>query len=445
MIARTWTATDCAGNSSSCVQTITIVDDEAPVIACPADATFDCVLGDAGTATATDNCDDSPTVGSSDVASLDACGLGTIIRTWTATDCAGNSSSCVQTITIVDDEAPVIACPADATFDCVLGDAGTATATDNCDDSPTVGSSDVASLDACGLGTITRTWTATDCAGNSSSCVQTITIVDDEAPVIACPADATFDCVLGDAGTATATDNCDDSPTVGSSDVASLDACGLGTIIRTWTATDCAGNSSSCVQTITIVDDEAPVIACPADATFDCVLGDAGTATATDNCDDSPTVGSSDVASLDACGLGTITRTWTATDCAGNSSSCVQTITIVDDEAPVIACPADATFDCVLGDAGTATATDNCDDSPTVGSSDVASLDACGLGTIIRTWTATDCAGNSSSCVQTITIVDDEAPVIACPADATFDCVLGDAGTATATDNCDDSPTVGSQ
>ena len=38
----------------------------------------------------------------------------------------------------------------------------------------------------------------------------------------------------------------------------------------------------------------------------------------------------------DACGLGTVTRTWTATDCAGNSSTDSQTITIEDNTAPVI-------------------------------------------------------------------------------------------------------------
>ncbi len=445
-ITRTWTATDCAGNSSTCVQTITIKDDTPPVITCPGDKVFDCVEGDGGTATATDNCTDAIAIqiSSSDVSNLDACGLGTITRTWTATDCAGNSSTCVQTITIKDDTPPVITCPGDKVFDCVEGDGGTATATDNCTDAVDIqiSSSDVSNLDACGLGTITRTWTATDCAGNSSTCVQTITIKDDTPPVITCPGDKVFDCVEGDGGTATATDNCTDAVDIqiSSSDVSNLDACGLGTITRTWTATDCAGNSSTCVQTITIKDDTPPVITCPGDKVFDCVEGDGGTATATDNCTDAVDIqiSSSDVSNLDACGLGTITRTWTATDCAGNSSTCVQTITIKDDTPPVITCPGDKVFDCVEGDGGTATATDNCTDAVDIqiSSSDVSNLDACGLGTITRTWTATDCAGNSSTCVQTITIKDDTPPTISCPANETFDCTLGDAGSATASDNC---------
>jgi len=67
-----------------------------------------------------------------------------------------------------------------------------------------------------------------------------------------------------------------------------------------------------------------------------------GTATATDNCDNSPTINGtrSDNLPLDApYPKGTTTITWTATDHAtptNNQSSCQQTITVEDHEAPVI-------------------------------------------------------------------------------------------------------------
>ena len=50
--------------------------------------------------------------------------------------------------------------------------------------------------------------------------------------------------------------------------------------------------------------------------------------------------------------------------------------------------------------------------------------DVCGgVGTVIRTWTATDCTGNSVSATQTLTFVDTTDPVLSgVPADATLEC-----------------------
>ncbi|WP_042247377.1 HYR domain-containing protein, partial [Jejuia pallidilutea] len=42
------------------------------------------------------------------------------------------------------------------------------------------------------------------------------------------------------------------------------------------------------------------------------------------------------------------------------------------------------------------------------------------LGDTIVIWTVTDAAGNTTTCTQTVTVTDDEDPVIAtCPADVT--------------------------
>ena len=53
-------------------------------------------------------------------------------------------------------------------------------------------------------------------------------------------------------------------------------------------------------------------------------MGDAGMATATDNCDGDLVPTYSDDVVLEHCGV--ITRTWTVTDCAGNTTSGVQMI-----------------------------------------------------------------------------------------------------------------------
>jgi hypothetical protein len=142
--------------------------------------------GTTGQATATDTCG-SVTITYIDVSVPGSGDTETITRTWTATDECGNSSTCVQKITVVDTTPPVITCPPDLTLECPAetspSTTGQATATDTCG-SVTITYIDV-SVPGCGdTETITRTWTASDDCGNSSTCVQTITVVDTTPPEV---------------------------------------------------------------------------------------------------------------------------------------------------------------------------------------------------------------------------------------------------------------------
>ena len=325
--------------------------------------------------------------------------------------------ACEQIITIDDSTAPVISCPADVTIECDESsdpsNTGEATATDNCDTAPTITFTDATAAGTCPQeSVITRTWTATDACGNSSTCDQIITIDDSTAPVITCPADVTIECDESTAplntGSATATDNCDGDPVITFSDATAAGACPQESVItRTWTATDACGNSSTCDQIITIDDSVAPVITCPADVTIECDESsdpsNTGSATATDNCDTAPTITFTDATAAGTCPQeSVITRTWTATDACGNSSTCDQIITIDDSVAPVITCPADVTIECDESTAplntGSATATDNCDGTPVVTFTDATAAGTCPQESVItRTWTATDACGNSTS------------------------------------------------
>lgn len=94
---------------------------------------------------------------------------------------------------------------------------------------------------------------------------------------------------------------------------------------------------------------------------------------------------------------------------------------------------------------GFALATDNCEPFPAVSYSDSALSGGCSpsTGTFQRTWTATDACGNSTSYVQTITVVDTTPPVVdagpdpaAYPADAGGCTALVTWSAASATDNC---------
>jgi hypothetical protein len=481
-ITRTWIATDDCGNSTTCSQVITVDDSTPPTITdCPDNITIECdestLPGNTGMATATDNCDGMPTVTYSDVtaASQTCVQEYTITRTWLATDDCGNSTTCTQVITIDDSTPPTITdCPDNITIECdestLPGNTGMATATDNCDGMPTVTYSDVtaASQTCVQEYTITRTWLATDDCGNRTTCIQVITIDDSTPPTITdCPDNITIECdestLPGNTGMATATDNCDGMPTVTYSDVtaASQTCVQEYTITRTWLATDDCGNSTTCTQVITIDDSTPPTITdCPDNITIECdestLPGNTGMATATDNCDGMPTVTYSDVtaASQTCVQEYTITRTWLATDDCGNSTTCTQVITIDDSTPPTITdCPDNITIECdestLPGNTGMATATDNCDGMPTVTyADDTYTTEVCANEYVIdRTWIVTDDCGNSSTCLQTILIVDTTPPVITtCPVDVTIECTDSTlpsfTGTAVATDNCDSAPIV---
>jgi len=497
-ILRTWTATDACGLTSTCIQTITITN-EAPTLVCDnLDVTVSCNEStDTGllpSPTVTDDCTPTNNItltSTDDNTNVSECGSeGFILRTWTATDACGLTSTCIQTITITN-EAPVLVCAnLDITIECDAdinpdNNAGlpTPTVTDDC---TPVGEIDLTYVDAdqgtpeCNGNrrTILRTWTATDACGLTATCVQTIQIDDRTNPVITCPADVTAECdaVLDPAtnpslGRATATDNCSDVAGITIDYVDNTDGltlCGgnAGQIQRTWTATDECGNSTSCVQIITIEDNTPPTLDCSglSNPTVDCTADldpannpTLGTPTFTDNCSDNANVTlvyNDDNSGLTECGgiAGTIIRTWTATDECGNSATCSQTITIADNEAPVITCPEMLEVSCTdvtdPSATGMPTATDNCDPNPelTFVDSGAPTGDGCeGIaGAITRTWTATDACGNMATCTQIITIVDNEAPVITCPTNAvTVECDEDldpannpNLGQPTATDDC---------
>ena len=432
-VVRTFTATDDCGNSTSATQTITVEDTTAPEFtSIPADYTSECsddlILDDA---TASDNCGEVTIDVSSETIAGDAAGNYTVVRTFTATDDAGNSTSATQTITVEDTTAPEFtSIPADYTSECsddlILDDA---TASDNCGEVTIEVSSETIAGDAAGNYTVVRTFTATDDAGNSTSATQTITVEDTTAPEFtSIPADYTSECsddlILDDA---TASDNCGEVTIEVSSETIAGDAAGNYTVVRTFTATDDAGNSTSATQTITVEDTTAPEFtSIPADYTSECsddlILDDA---TASDNCGEVTIEVSSETIAGDAAGNYTVVRTFTATDDAGNSTSATQTITVEDTTAPEFtSIPADYTSECsddlILDDA---TASDNCGEVTIEVSSETIAGDAAGNYTVVRTFTATDDAGNSTSATQTITVEDTTAPEFtSIPADYTSEC-----------------------
>lgn len=95
----------------------------------------------------------------------------------------------------------------------------------------------------------------------------------------------------------------------------------------------------------------APALSCPTAVTVECHESTApvntGSATSLDNCDPMPTVVfSNSVASGDCAQAAIITRTWTAMDIFGNSTQCVQVITVADTAAPNLTVPGNVNISC---------------------------------------------------------------------------------------------------
>ena len=224
--------------------------------------------------------------------------------------------------------------PADYTVECdddlTLLDA---TAEDNCSDVSISVSSVTTPGNASGNYTLTRTFTATDDAGNNSSATQTITVQDTTAPAFTfVPADYTVECTdpmpMEDA---TALDNCGEVTIEVSSETMAGNATGNYTIVRTSPPPTMQATPVA-TQTITVTDTTAPEFTnFPEDTVLECsdelpLL----TATATDGCGPVSVTFSDAITPGDATGNYTVARTITATDDAGNATSAVQTITVQD-------------------------------------------------------------------------------------------------------------------
>lgn len=447
-LIRTFTASDDCGNFTTAVQNIIVTDEIAPeftsvpadyTISCEQELTFD-------EATATDNCGEVIITEETETIEGDCAGDYTLIRTFTATDDCGNSTTALQTIIVTDEISPVFTfVPADYTRSCnqqlIFDDA---TATDNCGEVQIDVTSQTIEGNCAGNYVIIRTFIASDDCGNSTSATQTITVVDEIPPFFTfVPQGYTTSCdeeLLLES--AIATDNCGQVNMQLSTETIEGTCAGDYSLIRTFLATDECGNTNTATQVIVVVDEQGPEFtSVPEDYTISCeqeLIFDP--ATAEDNCGETTLNTEVETIAGRCEGDYTIIRTFTATDDCGNSTVATQTITVVDEQAPVfISVPADYTAACdedlVFDDA---TATDNCGQISLDVTSETISGLCAGQFSVVRTFVATDDCGNSAVASQTITVIDEEAPVFTqVPADLTASCADELApGDVQATDNC---------
>ena len=456
----TWTIIDGSGNSATCSQTVTVIDTQLPTITCPAPvAVFadggSCVatLVALGTPTTGDNCSIASIVNNAPVSYP----LGMTTVTWTITDGSGNVATCTQTVTVTDNQLPTIACPANVTVNAGFGlcsantvALGTPVTTDNC----SVASVTNNALAVYPVGTTNVTWIVTDGSGNTASCVQTVTVLDTQNPTIVCPAPITVPADFGTCtalasgvtlGTPTTTDNCSIVSVTNNAPVSFP----LGNTTVTWTVTDASGNTATCTQIVKVTDTQLPTIICPASVSVFANAGSCiatgvvlGTPTTADNCSIASVVNNAPITYP----LGLTTVTWTITDGSGNVATCTQTVTVTDNQLPTITCPVAVTVPANIGTCtatgvalGLPTTTDNCSVASVTNNAPATYP----LGATNVTWVVTDGSGNTASCVQVVTVLDTQFPVVTCPANITVNSNFGSCvatgvvlGSPITSDNC---------
>lgn len=195
-----YTATTSGGVSATCSFVVEVIDTQDPVFyACPSDVNVtagadSCFAVANWTAPGTfDNC--PGLIVTSDYAPGASFPIGSTLVTYTATDVNGNTASCSFTVNVTDNVASVIAgCPTNITLNSdpsICGAIATwtpPTATDNC--SLVSFTSTHTSGAVFPIGTTTVTYIATDAAGLNSYCTFTVTVVDNQVPVLLnCPSD----------------------------------------------------------------------------------------------------------------------------------------------------------------------------------------------------------------------------------------------------------------
>ncbi len=323
------------------------------------------------------------------------------------------------------------------------------------------------------IGNTTVTWTATDAVGNSATCNQTVTVVDNQPPTVTCPAttatintNAGASCQITIPNNVTMlspTDNCTASGSIVEAQTIAAGAYNVSgdgsTVVVNYTATDGATvpNTTTCTVTITVNDDDAPTFTCPTPVLVLNTTGNnscevtipdlvAMVSDAADNCGLAAVPVTQSIAAGAYSGVSdgnTIPVTVTVTDAAtpANTTTCTVTFTVNDDDAPVVTCPAATTT--IYTNAGASceitipnfvallTPTDNCTASGSIVEAQTIPAGAYTTGvyhgaTITVQYTATDSAipANTTTCTVVITVNDDDAPTLVSPGNQTLNTIL---------------------
>ena len=485
-----YTVTDAHGHQASCETNVTIVDQEAPRIVCPALGTLVTPQGSCSVnfifaaPSVTDNCESAGSgfpnnlvgLGNGQWNATYGGGIGAVqlsgprnesslaIGNWTvsflASDSSGNTAGCHATASVIDDYQPKISCPAAITINTSLNECGAIVAfaapvgQQNCSVPSTVQKAGLTTGSFFPSGATQEIFEVTDYLGRHTSCNFTVTVVDAQRPRITCPSNIVVGTATGTCaaivtyGVANTSDNCPLQLAVSHNGTSSGSVFGLGSSVVTYSAQDGQGLmlSSSCSFYITVVDQEPPILACPANITASSAVGYCGanvsySVSATDNCHVYNVSIVQGLSSGSFFAVGSTVVEYRAFDTAGNEARCRFTVTVRDEQAPQLTCPSNVSTTTLAGVCGRSvaysspTSSDNCGIASVALVGGNASGSLFGLGTTIVTYMATDVNGNSKNCSFEVTVTDHILPKITCPASLTV---------STAANQCNATVTYGS-
>lgn len=282
------------------------------------------------------------------------------------------------------------------------------------------------------------------CSATSAS----VAISNYAAPTISCPANITTTSLANQCGANVSYPNATVTAGPANPTVTYSHPSGsffpVGTTTVTATVTDACGKQASCTFTVTVTDNVNPVITAPTNivvpAGVNCsVTGiNLGTPVTSDNCSVASVTNNAPAVYP----IGSTNVIWTVTDASGNTATATQTVTVVDQTAPVpnVATLPDINGECSVTVTAIPKATDNCNAQITATTTSPLSYNTQGTYTIV--WKYTDAAGNFTTQTQTVVVKDVTPPVINCPAPITAIAPNNQCGAVvtftqpTVTDNC---------
>jgi gliding motility-associated-like protein len=419
----TLTVTDNNANVSTATATVTVVDSVAPTAIAQNITVY---LDATGLATITaadidngssDNCGIANLMIDSTV--FDCTEVGANLVVLTVTDNNANVSTATATVTVVDSVAPTAIAQNITVY---LDATGLATIT--------AADIDNGSSDNCGIASVALDSTAFDCTEVGANSV-VLTVTDNNANISTTTATVTVvDTIIPTAIAQNITVYLDGSglATITAADIdnGSSDNCGIASMILDSTAFDCSevgansvvltvtdnnANVSTATAIVTVVDSISPVIAgTPNAITVSSDLGNCSAVVswvlpvASDNCAVDSLV--SNFNPNDTFPVGLTTVRYIAYDRSLNTDTIEFSITVIDNEAPTIACPADFSTCDQLVTYSVPTATDNCSIATITQIAGLPSGAIFPFGSTINTFVAEDLSGNKDTCSFTVTIYD---------------------------------------